>query len=460
MINTDILNLILESSTVINGQNSFDEIINWVSERNSLLTVNISKIPFSKCDGWYYDEKSGLIHNERKTFFSITGYSMRNGETFFEQPMLIQDEIGYLGILCKPYNGVLHFLMQAKIEPGNINCIQISPTIQATKSNFTQQHGGKKPPYLDYFLNANPDCLLVDQIQSEQSSRFLGKRNRNTIIILDQNDDVELLPSHKWMTLGQIKKLMKIDNLVNMDTRTVLSCIPYSLLHKKDVSADTPLLKSVLKEPSMKDIAFLYRHINNYKMFDEKRTIIKPLFEMENWEFKNDEYVCKLQHPFKLVFCDIEIEGREVRRWCQPLFEAVGKATFGLIYSDDFNDNIRRFLVKITPEIGCFDKIEIGPTIQHEAGQKINNDCVTNLFYSRLSQKVGVKFDQFLSEEGGRFYHEENRNVLMEIEKSDITDLPQNYFWCDYSTLNHLCMVNNCLNIQLRNLLSLIEITS
>jgi len=348
--------------------------------------------------------------------------------------------------------------MQAKIEPGNINCIQISPTIQATKSNFTQQHGGGKPPYLDCFLNANPNCLLVDQIQSEQSSRFLGKRNRNTIIILDQNDDVELLPSHKWMTLGQIKKLMKIDNLVNMDTRTVLSCIPYSLLPKKDVSADSPLLKSVLKEPSMKDIAYLYRHINNYKMFDEKRTSFKPLFEMENWEFRNDEFVCKLPHPFKLVFCDIEIEGREVRKWCQPLFEAVGKATFGLIYSDDFDDNTRRFLVKITPEIGCFDKIEIGPTIQYEAGQKINNDFVTNLFYDKLLQKDGVEFDQLLSEEGGRFYHEENRNVLMKIEKSDIVDLPKDYFWCDYSTLNHLCMVNNCLNIQLRNLLSLIEI--
>ena len=49
------------------------------------------------------------------------------------------------GIICKKINGKLNLLMQAKIEPGNVNCVQISPTIQATKSNFTQVHGGKLP---------------------------------------------------------------------------------------------------------------------------------------------------------------------------------------------------------------------------------------------------------------------------------------------------------------------------
>ena len=44
--------------------------------------------------------------------------------------------------------------MQAKIEPGNINKIQLSPTIQATKSNFTQKHGGRKTELFGIF----PKC--------------------------------------------------------------------------------------------------------------------------------------------------------------------------------------------------------------------------------------------------------------------------------------------------------------
>ena len=157
-----------------------------------------------------------------------------------EQPIILQNEIGYLGILCKEINGVLYFLMQAKIEPGNINKVQISPTIQATKSNFMQVHGGRKPDYLDYFINSDKYQIIVDQIQSEQSSRFYKKRNRN--IIIKVNEEVEVLPNHKWMTLGQIKELMKYDNLVNMDTRTVLSCIPLSSINKNDRKKLTNIL--------------------------------------------------------------------------------------------------------------------------------------------------------------------------------------------------------------------------
>ena len=134
--------------------------------------------------------------------------------TIIRQPVIVQPEIGFLGIICCKFDGVMHFLMQAKIEPGNINKIQISPTIQATKSNFTQKHGGAKPPYLEYFENAAKYEIVVDQIQSEQSSRFYKKRNRNIIIRVDE--EVPVLPSHRWMTLAQIKQLMRVDNLVNI----------------------------------------------------------------------------------------------------------------------------------------------------------------------------------------------------------------------------------------------------
>ena len=63
-----------------------------------------------------------------------------------------------------------------------------------------------------------------------------------------------------------------------------------------------------------------------------------------------------------------------------------------------------------------------------------------------------------LSEEGGRFYHEQNHNYIIEIEPQELEELPEGYFWIYYGTLNYMIQINNCLNIQLRNLLSLIEI--
>ena len=63
-----------------------------------------------------------------------------------------------------------------------------------------------------------------------------------------------------------------------------------------------------------------------------------------------------------------------------------------------------------------------------------------------------------LSEEGGRFYQEQNRNMILEVSGEELEPLPPGYFWADYRTLNLLTQVNNCLNIQLRNLLSLLEV--
>lgn len=443
--------------------NPTDAILSWIAERNKTVSVEIHKVPPEENGFWFYDQNEGCIRNQNRSFFTITGYRQTIKDVVISQPIILQEEIGYLGIICQEINGVMHFLMQAKIEPGNVNKIQLSPTIQATKSNFTQKHGGKTPPYLEYFLNAAKHEIVVDQIQSEQSSRFYKKRNRNIIIRVDE--EIPVLPSHKWMTLGQIKRLMSQDNLVNMDTRTVLSCIPFSKLELSRMEllslfygfSDKPLFCSVFEGEGENRLPQIYQEINNQKMFDETKRQLVPLHKLTDWEMKNGEFICKHPAPFKVIFCDISIEGREVKRWTQPLFEAIGIATFGLICCEE--NGILKFLVKVMPEAGCFDGVELGPTIQQEAVElHPKEDAISKFFWDRLENKNGIFFDHLLSEEGGRFYHEQNRNVLIRVKKEELPELPKGYFLLDYRTLNELVQVNNSLNIQLRNLLSLLEV--
>lgn len=459
-----IYDMVVSWANTTGTVNSTDEIIQWIEEKNNSIKVNIKKINLAACAPWYYDADKGIITNQSQSFFSISGFQeFRGRELLLEQPIILQNEIGYLGTICRKINGVLNFLMQAKIEPGNVNKVQLSPTIQATRSNFTQKHGGKKPPYLDYFLNASQHKIVVDQIQSEQSSRFYKKRNRNIIILLDE--DVEILPSHKWMTLGQIKTLMKLDNIVNMDTRTVLSCIPY--LTDGFSAEDRDSLRMYFSDPALFESIFgdrdesvlpeIYHYINNYKMFDDTETKLTPLHELKNWILEEDQISCSSGYSFKVAFCDIEIEGREVVHWTQPLFEAIGSATFGLIMCNV--DGVRKFLVHATPEAGCFDKLELGPSVQLEPDFDIEDaNPVINLFFRFRDEPDCIIRDVMLSEEGGRFYHEQNHNVLMLVPYDQLKDLPEGYFLVDYRTLNRLAQVNNCLNIQLRNLLSLLEV--
>lgn len=450
-----IINDIEETSTYSLHTNK--DLFEWIRNRNESLHVSLRNISLDECSPWYYDCGEGCIRNGDGTFFKIYGLEQYiNGHLTVEQPIIEQPEIGFLGIITCKIEGVWHYLMQAKIEPGNVNVVQLSPTLQATKSNFTCKHGGRAPKYLEHFLTMKKEDIIVDQIQSEQSSRFLKKRNRNVIIKIQH--PIEEPDSHRWMTLGQIKEFMHYDNLVNMDTRTVLSCIPYVLMGQEGDAPfkDKPYFFRTAWSMNRKTIVEIYKEINDYKMLVDNRVEKKALFSLEHWKMVNNEF-CHCDHyPFRVIFSDIYIEGREVTNWKQPLFASNGKALFGLFCCDD--EGVMKFLVKVRPEPGCFDGIEIGPTIQQEANTETIYDDVEHCFLKKLKNKTNIISNCILSEEGGRFYQEENHNVIIQIDKGEIDSLPPQYIWSDYGTLNILTQVNNCLNIQLRNLLSLLEI--
>lgn len=460
---TNTLLSIAKSWCTLDGVKSMDEINAWIEARNRTVKVDIRKNPAGGEPAWFYDREEGCIRNAAHSFFTIMGMRRQMPDGFVAaHPVVLQLELSYLGILCREFNGVMHFLMQGKIEPGNVNCVQISPTLQATKSNFTQKHGGAKPPYLDYFINASKYEVVVDQLQSEQAARFWRKRNRNILVRVDE--DVTVLPSHCWMTLGQIKQLMRQDNMVNMDARTVLSCIPYSqlrlspleLLELSEHFSDGPLFRSVFVGSGERYLTKVYGYLNDQKMFACADPELVPLHALQDWKYRDGEWTCTHRFPFKIIFCDIAIEGREVKHWVQPLLEATGVATFGLLCCEDAG--MLKFVVRAAPEIGCFDGLELGPTVQREATDpKEPKDAVEAFFLSHLANGEGVIFDHLLSEEGGRFYHEQNRNVLVRVKREELPDLPKGYFLLDYKALNELVQVNNILNIQLRNLLALLE---
>lgn len=80
--------------------NSMNHIYRWIDKRQENLNVNIRKIDFLYDGFWYYDEKDGYIRNKNNSFFQLAGYQeIEEDRIIKEQPIIIQDEIGYLGIL-------------------------------------------------------------------------------------------------------------------------------------------------------------------------------------------------------------------------------------------------------------------------------------------------------------------------------------------------------------------------
>ena len=443
-----------------NPFNTTQEIRQWIERRNREVTVKVDKIPFSELDKWH-SEADGSIRHDSGRFFSIVGIDVQTDygvNHHWQQPIILQPEVGYLGILTKEIDGVLYCLMQAKIEPGNVNCVQISPTLQATKSNYSRVHSGKSPHYLEYFVNAKPENIILDQLQSEQGARFMRKRNRNIIIKVDE--DVPVLEDFRWMTLGQIKELMAYDNTVNMDTRTVLSGLKISdyvtpLDGKKNMSQfGKDLILSGNTNHSFVATKDHLSWLTNLKARYDLFVNYCPILGMPDWQ-KTDTEIVRYDHKyFKIIGVNVTISNREVSSWCQPLVEPMQQGLCAFIIKKI--DGVYHFLMQAKLECGNFDVMELAPSVQCLTGNVYAENIVKPEFadYVLNVKSEQVIFDTLQSEEGGRFFKEQNRNMIVEAGDDFPLELPERYTWMTLRQIYKFLRFNNYLNIQARSLIS------
>ena len=446
-----------------NPFNSTEEIRQWIERRNREVEVKVEKIPFSEMKMWH-SEKDGSIRHDSGKFFSIVGIDVKTdyeGNRHWQQPIILQPEVGYLGILTKEIDGVLYCLMQAKIEPGNVNCVQISPTLQATKSNYSRVHSGKSPNYLEYFVNAKPENIILDQLQSEQGARFLRKRNRNIIIKVDE--DVPVLEDFRWMTLGQIKELMQYDNMVNMDTRTVLSGLKISdyitpLDGMRGMSQfGKDMILSATTNHSFVSTRDHLSWLTNLKARYDLFVDFCPINEIPDWKKTETEIVRDDKKYFRIIGVNVTISNREVSSWCQPLVEPMQQGLCAFIIRKI--NGVYHFLVQAKLECGNFDVLELAPTVQCLTGNIPDDVRSQPEFYQYLKKanKEQIIFDTLQSEEGGRFYKEQNRNMIIEVGDDFPLELPERFTWMTLRQIYKFLRFNNYLNIQARSLISAIS---
>ena len=452
-----------------------EQFLAWMKEMNERVHVKINQVPFSKMRLWHFDSLNGnLVHDSGK-FFSIEGIRIKTNwgkVAEWEQPIINQPEVGFLGIITKKFNGILYFLMQAKIEPGNLNVVQLSPTLQATRSNYSQVHKGKKPLYLEYFNGDKPIKILLDQLQSEQGARFLKKRNRNVIVEIDENENIEVYENFCWLTLGQIKYFLQFDNVVNMDTRTVISGIPfgeyppdvldfYETLKFSDQSKnrETGLLISMLDDRRhLHNVDEIISWITRQKSFYDLDVEKIPLNTVKSWIIEKDEIYHENHKYFSVIGVNVEIGNREVQSWDQPLIKAAQEGIIAFIVKKI--NGIYHFLVQAKLEAGNFDIIELAPTVQCLTGNYRQGQSEYDVMF--LDEVLNARPDQiwystYQSEEGGRFFKEQNKNMIIKADDSFPVEVPENYTWMTLNQMKVFIKYNNYLNIAARSLIAAVK---
>jgi len=213
--------------------NTLDELKNWYSEVVSKKLMSVERVPINSLKDWYINENTGDIQHASGDFFEIHGIrvksNIREVGQGWDQPILrqIDDDGGILGLLRKRFNGIPHYLCEAKVEPGNYNIVQISPTLQATFANLNRSHHGRAPSLTNFFwgnVETSGGTILFKQWLSEDGGRFFNKRNLGMMVEVPETFHVNL-PSenYRWFSLFQIKSLINSSCIINPHVRSIIS---------------------------------------------------------------------------------------------------------------------------------------------------------------------------------------------------------------------------------------------
>ena len=385
------------------------KIFRWLQQQRKKQFLTINKINLSKLQKWVFNKKE--MYHESKRFFRIVGIKINSNfykKKIWYQPIIVQKEIGILGIIKNIKTN--KYLLQAKVEPGNINKIQISPTVQATKSNYSRIHGGKTIPYLAYFKRKNNNFSL----QTEQAFRYFNKKNSNIVTFVSKKIDVN--KKFRWFSKAEIINLLKERNLINMDTLSVFS----SFINKEKIDLPVNTRKDILK----------WKNSLNQKFFLKNKIVSLNL--VKEWKLTKRKIYHQTNDYFSIIGIKVKTNEREITGWSQPIIQGSKMAFAGYLIKRFNNTNhyLCRYILKPGSKTSTYTCSVNTSKFNNYKKNKDLTDFQKKLISDYfVNSKVEKLYDNILSDEGGRFYHSQIRYMAHKLDKKQNIKLPENYIW-------------------------------
>jgi len=333
----------------------------WIDDVRSADRTQVAPSSLAASAAWALSD--GCIRHVSGRYFNLVGLEWSQDGVSRCQPFIEQREIGTLGFIARLGGDGLDLLVQAKAEPGNVGIVQLAPTCQATASNNDRIHGGRRPPFAGYF-ERNTSGIQCDSLQSEHGGRFLGKLNRNILVVdnnagIDAEDDL----THRWIPLDLLKTLLEIDFLVNTDARSVLCCMDWRmwLAGSRDSGNEfgRALRDSVHAEVRSGILQDALMRVDRLK---EAMPAVRhrPIESLDGWTFTPNDAVTMSDGRLALRHIEVHCATREIPHWDQPILGVLEEAVVELLCRD--RDGLLEFAFCPRWEPGLVRGVELGPT--------------------------------------------------------------------------------------------------
>jgi len=379
------------------------------------------------------------------------------------QPLIRQPEVGVLGFMIRSGidGSAPELLVQAKPEPGNVGLVQLAPSVQATRSNYLQVHGGRPTMHLDHFMSPGR-VELASSLQSEQGTRFLGKYNLNMMIRVG-DDAVFSSGDLRWCSVSSVQQALCVDFAVNTDARSVLVTSPWEALVNDRALFDRPggnqcfrsqLLISLEEcHPTSSSASLQELDVARRELaFDVS---VAPLASLPHWVV-SDQIIEAPNDDLEIAHVAVTCSHREVDSWDQPLLGSRVKGDVRLLCQQ--RDGVLQFLFCATPELGFVECVQFGPSIQTQGGPSVSSPALAER--ERLLHDIARHADRQLSvlqsDEGGRFMRCVSRYSIDLLDPDLIVPMIRWAAWMSLSTVVQLLPQQGVFTNEARSALSLL----
>lgn len=434
----------------------------WIGAARAVPGGRVEARALSELDGWTIDVDR--IAHRTGRFFAVAGLRATvAGEppVSWEQPILLQPEVGMLGLLGRVRDGRLEVLVQAKWEPGNVGLVQASPSLQATVSNYTAAHGGRLPLLLEQFLDGvggtgTPyGTVVFDTPQAEQGAIYLGKRNRNALRVVPPGAEPVVPDRFRWAGLAALQALATVPHALHLDARSILGSLPAIAAPTGAMGPSRPgsvgASAAAAVDAGDSTLDRILGWLDEVRSRRRPTAALLPLARLGGWRVVDGHLVGPGDGEFDVVGVRVEAPGREVASWDQPLVRRPPSATSLVL---QVRGGLLHALVHARTEAGTASGALLAPTLQ--TGDRIPDAAADGL--SALAEGSPSVLDVEQSDEGGRFLASRVRHRIVVVDEGTPVPVGPDRRWLTFRQLRTLAADADLLSMELRSLLAAIPL--
>ena len=201
------------------------------------------------------------------------------------------------------------------------------------------------------------------------------------------------------------------------------------------------------------------------KKYFIKRKVI-PLSEIKNWHFSKRSIYHKSKKYFSIIGIKITSNTREIPEWEQPIIQEMKLGLSGFL-TKKMNFTYH-YLVRFSLEPGLKN-----PGLTCTVRTSDVKNCLKNNNYADLKDSNLVRhylkkyfigntngkiiYNKIQSDEGGRFFQSQSKNIIVQIDEKEKIKLNQNYIWMSHNQVLHFIQ-KGLFNIEARILFTCLNV--